>query len=186
MALLKTPSSAARLQRGDIAFLSPAQAAREFEPAAAATWSVYLMLAALACALAWAAIAKVDMITRTDARVVPEGREQVIASLEGGILRELKVREGEAVVAGQPLALLDPTRVEAQQAESRAKRLALMATIARLQAEAGGRALVFPPELKALPAIVQGETDSYHARQRGLNEAVAINQRNQRLLSATV
>ena len=182
MALFKNASSTARLQRGDLAYLSPAQAAHEFEPAVAATWAVYLMLAALAAALAWAAIAKVDMITRTEARVVPEGREQVIASLEGGILRELKVREGEAVAAGQPLALLDPTRVEAQQNESRAKRLALIATIARLQAEAGARPLVFPPELKAVPAIVQGETDSYNARQRGLTEAVAIHQRNQRLL----
>ncbi len=173
---------AATLQRGDIAFLSPAQAAREFEPAVAATWAVYLMLAAMVCALVWSAIAEVDMITRTDARVVPAGREQVIASLEGGILRELKVREGEAVAAGQPLALLDPTRVEAQQNEGRAKRLALIATVARLQAEASGRPLQFPPELKDLPALVQGETDSYHARQRGLNEAVSVNQRNQRLL----
>ena len=182
MALLKAVNPKAALQRGDIAFLSPAQAAREFEPAAAATWAVYLMLAALACGLTWAAVAKVDMITRTDARVIPEGREQVIASLEGGILRELKVREGEAVAIGQPLAALDPTRVEAQQAEGRAKRLSLIATVARLQAEATGRALHFPPELQALPGLVQGETDSYNARLRGLNEAVSVNQRNQRLL----
>ena len=173
---------AARLQRGDIAYLSPAQAAREFEPATAATWAVYLMLVALAAALIWAALAQVDMITRTDARVIPEGREQVIASLEGGILRELKVREGQPVALGQPLALLDPTRVEAQQNEGRAKRLALMATVARLQAEASGRALQFPAEVEALPALVQGETDSYTVRLRGLNEAVAVNHRNQRLL----
>ncbi len=92
-------------------------------------------------AVVWAALAKVDMITRAESRVIPVGREQVIASLEGGILRELKVREGEAVVAGQALALLDPTRVEAQQNEGRLKRLALMATVVRLQAEAGGRPL---------------------------------------------
>ena len=182
MALFNPNTPKAALQRGDIAFLSPAQAAREFEPAVAATWAVYLMLAALASGLTWAAMAKVDMITRTDARVIPEGREQVIASLEGGILRELKVREGEAVAVGQPLAALDPTRVEAQQAEGRAKRLSLIATVARLQAEATGRALQFPPELQALPGLIQGETDSYNARLRGLNEAVSVNQRNQRLL----
>ena len=172
----------APLQRGDIAFLSAVQAAREHEPATAATWAIYLMLAALACALTWAAIAKVDMITRTEARVVPAGREQVIASLEGGILRELKVREGEAVAAGQPLALLDPTRVEAQQNEGRLKRLALLATVVRLQAEANGRPLRFPTELDSVSQVVQGETDSYNARQRALNEGVSVNQRNQRLL----
>ena len=170
------------LQRGDAQFLSPSQAAYELEPARGAVWSIYLMLAALAVGLLWAAFAQVDMITRSDARVIPEGREQVIASLEGGILRELKVREGEAVVAGQPLALMDPTRVEAQQGESRAKRLSLLATVARLQAEATGRPLKFMPELAAVPLVVQGETDSYSARQRALNDAVGINSRNQRLL----
>jgi adhesin transport system membrane fusion protein len=170
------------LRRGDEQFLSPVQAAHQLEPANAAVWSLYLMLGALVCALIWAALAQVDMITRSDARVIPEGREQVIASLEGGILRELKVREGEAVVVGQPLALMDPTRVEAQQGESRVKRLSLLATVARLQAEATGRPLKFPPELEAVPQVVQGETDSYNARQRALNEAVGVNQRNLHLL----
>jgi len=172
----------ATLKRADFAFLSPAQAALQIEPARAATWAVYLLLAAIASALVWAALAQVDMITRCDARVVPAGREQVIASLEGGILRELRVREGQAVAAGQALALLDPTRVEAQQNEGRLKRLALMAAAARLRAEATGRAPVFSPEIQTLPALVQGETDSYQARQRGLNEAVSSSRRNQQLL----
>ena len=141
------------LHRGDMAYLSPLQAAQQHEPAHVATWAVYLMLIALVVAVAWAALAQVDMITRTDSRVVPVGREQVIASLEGGILRELKVREGEAVSAGQALALLDPTRVEAQQNEGRLKRLALLATVARLQAEASGKPLVFPKELDEVPQV---------------------------------
>jgi adhesin transport system membrane fusion protein len=170
------------LKPGDFEFLSPLQAAHEREPANAATWAVYLMLAALAVALVWASLSQVDMVTRSESRVVPVGREQVIASLEGGILRELKVREGEAVSAGQPLALLDPTRVEAQQNEGRLKRLAMMATVVRLQAEASGRPLAFPHELDAVPQVTQSETDSFNARKRGLNEAVAANQSNQRLL----
>ena len=170
------------LRRGDAQYLSPSQAAYELEPARGAIWSIYLMLAALVVGLVWAAFAQVDMITRSDARVIPEGREQVIASLEGGILRELKVREGEAVVAGQPLALMDATRVEAQQGESRVKRLSLLAAVARLQAEATGRPLRFTAELVAVPLVVQGETDSYNARQRALNDAVGVSSRNQRLL----
>ena len=175
-------SAPAALQPGDREFLSPLQAAHEQEPANAAAWAIYLMLAALVAAVAWAALARVDMITRGESRVVPVGREQVIASLEGGILRELKVREGEAVVAGQPLALLDPTRVEAQQNEGRLKRLAMLATVVRLQAEAGGRPLAFPESLAVVPQVTQSETDSYNARKRALNEAVASNQSNQRLL----
>lgn len=173
---------AGTLRAGDAQYLTPTQAALHLEPARAAIWSIYLMLAALVVAITWAAFAPVDIITRADARVIPEGREQVIASLEGGILHEMKVREGETVQVGQALALLDPTRVEAQQGESRAKRLSLTAQVARLQAEAGGRPLVFPPELKQAPGVVQAETDSFNARQRALGDAAASNTRNQRLL----
>jgi adhesin transport system membrane fusion protein len=140
------------------------------------------MLAVLAAAVGWAALARVDMITRGEARVIPEGREQVIASLEGGILRELLVREGDAVKAGQPLALLDPTRVEAVQAEGQAKRLALRAAIARATAESTGQPLRFGPELKDARAPVAAETASFQARQHALREAVAITQRSLALL----
>jgi adhesin transport system membrane fusion protein len=112
--------------------------------------------------------------------VVPEGREQVIASLEGGILRELLVREGQVVAKGQPLALLDPTRVEAQQAEGQTRRSALQATVIRLTAEVAGKAPEFPDELPA--AVVESEMDSYAARQRSLSEAVSAQQRSIALL----
>ena len=112
------------LRPEDISFLSPVRGAHVVEPAPAAMWAVYLLLALLAAAVAWATFAQVDIVVRANARVVPDGREQVIASLEGGILRELKVREGQQVAAGDELALIDPTRFEAQQAEGQAKRLA--------------------------------------------------------------
>ena len=176
------PGAAPRLQSGDAAFISPLSAAKLVEPAHAANWAIYLMLSIAVCAVVWACLVKVDMVTRADARVVPDGREQLISSLEGGILRELRVREGEQVAIGQPLALLDPTRFESAQNEGRAKRTALLGAVARLQAEAMGRPLAFPPEVLGAHSVVQGETESYQARARGLNEAVEINRRSQRLL----
>src|SRR3954470_7922981 len=141
------PQNGGRARRGDAAFMSGVRAAQVVESAPHVTWVLYLMAAALAATLAWATLARVDEVTKADARVVPEGREQVIASLEGGILRELFVKEGEQVTAGQDLAALDPTRFQAQQAEGEAKRIALKGQVARLSAEAGGRPLVFPPEV---------------------------------------
>jgi len=170
------------LRRDELHLVSAVQAARHVEGTPGAVWALYLMLAVVVGALAWASMAQVDMISRADARVVPDGREQVIASLEGGILRELMVREGQAVDKGQPLALLDPTRFEAQQHEGQAKRLALRAAVARLQAEAAGRELQFPPELKAQPRVIAGETESFHARKRALQDAVSTNQRSMGLL----
>jgi len=164
----------------DMPYVSAVAGAQVLEPAPAAMWAVYLMLAALVSALGWAYWAQVDIVAKASARVVPDGREQIIASLEGGLLRELLVREGEQVRAGQPLATLDPTRVEAQQAEGQAKRMALRGTLARLQAEASGKALHFPDELPA--PVVQGESESFEARRNALAEAIANNGRSVGLL----
>jgi len=165
---------------GDVPYVSAVDAAQVLEPAPAAMWAVYLMLVGIAVAVAWASVAQVDIIAKANGRVVPDGREQVIASLEGGILRELLVKEGQQVTEGQALAMLDPTRVEAQQAEGNARKLALQGTQARLQAEAAGRALEFASDLPE--AIVDAETESYDARQRALNEAVETNRRSAALL----
>ena len=179
--LKKTSSTAAELQARDMPFVSAVAGAQVVEPAPAAMWAVYLMLGAVIAALAWSAVATVDVVTKANARVVPDGRDQIIASLEGGILRELLVREGQQVTVGQALALLDPTRVEAQQAEGQAKRLALKGTLARLQAEASGKALNFSEPLP--DTIVQGETASFDARQTALNDAVETNRRSIGLLN---
>ncbi|MBB2485746.1 HlyD family efflux transporter periplasmic adaptor subunit [Mitsuaria sp. WAJ17] len=154
-------------------FLSSLAAAQVDEPLPRVMWAVYLMLAAVVAAVVWASVAQVDMVSRSEGRVVPEGKEQVIASLDSGLLRELLVREGQQVEAGQALVRLDPTRVEAQQNEGQLRELAMMAQAARLQAEAHGTALKFPEELKAAPALTSAEAQAFQARQRLLEEALA-------------
>src|SRR5258707_866058 len=136
-----------RYFKGDRDFLSGLKEAQLNEATPRATWAIYLMLLIVFGTLVWAGVARVDEVTRADGRVVPDGRDQIIASLEGGILHTLKVREGMLVEQGQELLQLDPTRVEAQQNESQAKRLALKGSIARLEAEANGRELRFPVEV---------------------------------------
>jgi len=163
------------LQPGDHRFLDSVKAAQQAEVRPTIQAALALMVVVVASAFAWAALTRVEQITRTEARVVPDGREQVIASLEGGILRELLVREGAKVTAGQPLLRLDPTRFESQQNEGQAKRLALQATVARLHAEANGLALAFPPELAAQAALQRNETEAYLARRKLLVEAVNAN-----------
>jgi membrane fusion protein, adhesin transport system len=170
------------LQRQELACVSALHGALVDEPAPPAVWAVYLVLAVLAAVIGWAALAQVDIVAKAAGRVVPDGREQQVASLEGGILREMRVREGDRVDAGQVLAVLDPTRFEAQQAEGQAKRFALRGAIARLQAEANGLPLSFPPELRAQAGVVQGETASFQARQRALRDAVQTQQRSMELL----
>lgn len=173
---------AGRFVRGDEQFLQGVRQARLTEGAPRAMWALYLVLVIVASAIVWATLSKVDVITHATGKIVPDAREQVIASLEGGILRALHVREGQLVEAGQDLVQLDPTRFAAQQNEGQAKRVALMGTVARLTAEANGQALRFPPEVKLERDVVNNETDAYQARRRSLEEAVAMTRRSMALV----
>lgn len=177
-----TASSELALRKSDIPFLSTTRAASVVEPAPAAMWAVYLMLAAIVAAVLWAWAARIDIVARAPARVVPDGREQVIASLEGGILRELMVKEGQKVNEGDELAMLDPTRFMAQQAEGEARRLALRGAAARLEAEMTGKPLRFPADVMKLRQVVEGETASYNARQQALAEASNLGRRSMELV----
>ena len=168
---------------GDERFLSGVKEAQLNEATPRASWALYLMLTAVFTAIVWAFVARVDQVTKAEGRVVADGREQVIASLEGGILNKMLVREGMVVEKGQDLLLLDPTRYEAQQNEGQAKLVALKGTLSRLVAESTGRRLLFPPEVLAQPVIVQGESESYAARRQALEEGVAVNRRSLALLN---
>lgn len=179
----RSPSIAGKYVAGDERFLSGVKEAVLVDTAPQAAWAIYLMLLIVGVAVVWAALARVDEIAKADGRVVPDGREQVIASLEGGILRAMLVREGVMVEKGQDLVQLDPTRVEAQQNEGQAKQLALKGTLSRLVAESTGRPLLFPPEVLAVPSIVQGETEVFNARKAALDDAVEVNRRSLSLIN---
>lgn len=157
----------------DQQFLSALAAAQVDEKLPKVTWVLYLMLALVIAFVAWAAWAQVDEIARADGRIVPDGREQIIASLEPGLLGELMVREGQQVKAGQPLVRLDPTRIAAAQNESELRRLALTATAARLRAEANAQPLKFPELLKDAKALRAAETEAFESRRRLLDESLS-------------
>lgn len=80
------------------------------ESARGASRIVYLVGTALVIFLAWAAFASVDEIVRSEGEVVSSSRAQIVQNLEGGILAELFVRQGDEVKAGQVLAKLQDTK----------------------------------------------------------------------------
>ncbi len=90
-------------------------------------------------------------------------------SLEGGILYHLDVKVGDIVEQGQPLAQLDQTESDVQEAMSRL--YAALATSARLRAEVSNKPLVFPDELNKFPELIESETALYNTRRDGLNKA---------------
>lgn len=133
-------------------------------------WLFVLMLAAL---LLWSYFAVVVEVTTGNGRVIPSSREQVIQSLEGGIVTELNVEEGEVVEQGQILAQLDLTKTQSNVEESASRYRAMLAKVARLQAEVSGNKLDFPAELEHYPELIVAETKLFKTRREGLEESLA-------------
>jgi adhesin transport system membrane fusion protein len=178
------PGPAVRAE--DLAWASDMQQALLGERSRVTGVALALMGAALVAGLVWAGFSRVEEITKGEARIIPSSREQVIQSLEGGIMQELRVREGDVVEAGQPLLRIDPTKADASFNEGRSKEIALRATIARLAAESRGTPLAFPPEVASNREIVRNETQAYLARRQALESSTATLKRSKTLLEREI
>ncbi len=135
--------------------------------------SVLLITAVLGAFLFWAAQSELEEVTRGQGRIVPSSREQVIQSLDAGILTALLVREGDLVEKDQLLLKVDDTRASALYREQQSKVSSLGAVAARLRTEAYGSKLDFPPDVRTNKALVKRETEAYAARKRGIDDSVA-------------
>ena len=135
----------------------------------AARRMLWVVAALLVTALGWAWFAALDEVATGTGRVVPTSHEQVIQSLEGGILARLAVRQDDIVRPGQLLAQLDPTQAGSTVEESAAKYRAALASQARLQAEVNGTPLRFSPELDRYPELKAEQQRLYAARRASLN-----------------
>ena len=140
---------------------------------------LYIMVLALIALLVWAANAPLDEVARGDGRVIPSRQLQVVQSLDGGIVEEILVREGQIVDQGDLLLRIDPTRAVSSLRESRAQFLSLTAEVARLQA------LIrnldepdFPADIVIeAPEIVNHELNTFFNNREELNEQIFIFQR---------
>ena len=142
-------------------------------PLPKASLIIWIITLGLAILLIWAWLFKLEEVSTGTGKVIPSSKEQIVQSLEGGILTKLNVKEGQIVEQGQVLAQLDPTRFESNVGESESLLVASRATAARLRAEVNGTPLTFPEEVLKIPALVKEETALYHSRRANLDESVA-------------
>lgn len=134
--------------------------------------SVILISAVVAAFIFWASRSELEEVTRGQGRIVPSSKEQVIQSLDPGVLTELHVREGDLVEKDQLLLRVDDTRAAALYREQQAKAASLGAVAARLRTEAYGSKLDFPDDVRDNKILVKRETEAYAARRRGLDDSV--------------
>lgn len=132
-----------------------------------------LLLVGLSAFVLWAALFKIDQTVRTQGQLIPSARTQVIQAADGGVLSRILVQEGQTVAAGQALAELERDRSNASFEETRAKNIALSASLIRAQAEASEREPNFGPKFKEFPEFVAVQRALYTQRKRSLQEEVA-------------
>ncbi len=131
----------------------------------------------------WSIIARFDEVAVATGEVVPQGRVKTIQHLEGGIIEDLFVQDGDVVKADTPLLQINLGQLAGSREEAQIRLDGLLLTKARLEAEAEGKALVLPADVAARQAqLVAAEKATHEARLRELNSTLAVleNQVHQR------
>lgn len=160
-----------KLSQKDLKLLNDLNAAMQQEKHGGMFWSVILLAVFLIVFVIWAYNSDIEEVTRGQGSVIPSSREQVIQSLDPGILSEMLVKEGQLVEKGEVLLRLDDTRSSAVLRESRAKVENLEAIAARLTAEAYGTPLAFSD---ALPKNLQArERSFFEAKRKSLKQSLS-------------
>lgn len=154
-------------------------------------WLLMAVFIAVATFGVWASLFRIDEVARATGEVIASSRVQIIQSVDGGVLEQLLVKEGDRVAPGQLLALMEQTRLGASVGEVETRLFALQARATRLRAEViGERQLVFQADLiERSPETARVEEALFKQRQLGLEEelrtmrvAVSLAQKELRLV----
>ena len=123
----------------------------------------------------WANYAVLDEVTRGESTIIPSSKTQVVQNLEGGILAEIHVREGDIVEQGDILVRIDNTTAQANFRDARSRYLSLLAKVSRMEAELADGEPAFDDEVIAdAPDAVADETSQFQARQAQFRAQVSV------------
>lgn len=157
------------IKENDIEFMTDTSAAMMQGIPIAYHLILWSAAAFLFIAAVWANFAVLDVVTTGQGKVIPSSSIQTVQNLEGGIVKDMRVKIGEIVERDQILMIIDDTRFSSSLKEQEVQLYALEAKIARLTAEASGEKLVFEKKLREeYPQYVQNEKSLYDSRKREL------------------
>jgi len=125
--------------------------------------------------IVWAYYAEIDALTRGQGKIIPSNQLQVIQNLEGGIISEILIKEGESVKRGDILIKIDDTGFETSVAESQLRYEELEAKSIRLLAESTGAKFKVSKKIrKKSPELVSAEESLYYSNLDQLNNNILI------------
>lgn len=159
-----------KLSKEDLKLVSDLNAAMQQERHRGLWWSLFFLAAFIATFVVWAYYSSLEEVTRGQGSIIPSSRQQMIQSLDPGILKTLHVNEGDLVKKGDILITIDDTRSSAILRESEVKVANLEAMLARFRAEAYSMPLKFPTGVSK--ELQVRETAAYRARKQTLDGTV--------------
>ncbi|MEO5703218.1 MAG: HlyD family type I secretion periplasmic adaptor subunit [Gammaproteobacteria bacterium] len=170
-----SPEIGKKFAPDDLEFVSETNAAMLEQSPTGGRLILWASVLFIAIALIWAAYAQVDEVTRGVGKVIPSQQMQIVQNLEGGILAEMLVKEGEIVDKDQIILRIDDTRFSSSLREGSGNYLALKAKAARLKAESDNTAFIAPEDvMQKEPQIVEQEAALFRSRQQELESNVGI------------
>jgi hemolysin D len=185
-----------RRKKEELAFLPAALEIVE-TPASPIGRAIAILIATLFCvALGWAYFGKIDIIASAPGKIIPSGRTKVIQPFETGVIRAIRVRDGQNVKAGDVLIELDPTISAAEREHIQSDLTAAQLDIARLRAalsEGTDPLADFHPPESASPSLVAthrqfllSQIGEYRAKLAGLDRQRAQKEAESATVAATV
>lgn len=133
---------------------------------------MWVVMGGLTLLTLWAGFTEIDQVKRAQGQVIAADRTQIIQAVDGGVLRNLYVQEGQEVQAGQLLASFEKTRVQAALDDTQGKVMALRIALARLRAEVYNEEIQFDADMLDYPVLIQNQTNLFNRRKTAFTEDI--------------
>lgn len=159
----------------ELDFLNSRSAAVLEQTALRSRMFLWILILTVVVGIFWMDRTKIDEVVKGSGTIVPSGRIKSIQNLEGGIVKEMMVKEGDSVKKGQPLLKIEDIFFSSSHEKNRLKYNELFAKLIRLKAEAFSKPFIIPENMsKDLSELVEKEHNLYESNLRQLNKNLGV------------
>lgn len=164
-----------KVNKEELAFLNSRSAAILEQTALRSRVFLWILVLSVVVGLFWMDRTKVDEVVKGSGKIVPSGRIKSIQNLEGGIIQEIMVKEGDSVKKGQPLLKIEDIFFSSSHEKNKLKYNELYAKLLRLKAEAFSKPFIVPENMdKDLTELVSKENNLYESNLLQLKKSLAV------------